>query len=163
MRAILNLAALALVWISFEGAFAGPPDGPAAGRPNADGPHFQRRFWEGRIANVKLGMTRAEVEKLLPPYQSPPFPHPDALYGGQTTLGTGGCQVNSYYVSPGWEVSVCYDYAGIPRDDQGRAKGHETRFPENRVNGPVRLHWRPLRAPGPNGPRSAAPLPEFGV
>ena len=57
----------------------------------------------------------------------------------------GGSQVEMYYVSPGWRVSVPYDYTGMARDAAGRAITDlsSLRNPDNRVIGAVRLRYLP--------------------
>jgi hypothetical protein len=77
--------------------------------------------WRGQVAKVTIGMPRAEVEKILPPYPRSPV----------TTGGTGGSQSVAYWVGQDWCVSIAYDYTGVPRDDKGMALSRQS--PENRV------------------------------
>ena len=112
----------------------------------ADAP--KREYWEARVKQVRVGMTRGEVERLLPPYSPGKGETWNYIYTGRTTIGTGGAQGNTYYVAPGWHVSACYDYAGIPRDANGTALPESTRHADNRLRGPVKIEWWPrIRQP----------------
>ena len=77
--------------------------------------------WQSKATQVTVGMTRAEVEKFLPPHPQSPV----------TTTGTGGGQGVTYWVDANWCVSVAYDYTGVPRDEKGTAL--DTYSSENRV------------------------------
>lgn len=105
----------------------------------ADAPKSE--YWEARVKQVRVGMTRGEVERLLPPYSPSKGETWNSIYTGRTTIGTGGAQGNAYYVAPGWHVSACYDYAGIPRDAHGTALPGSTVHPTNRLLSPVTLKW----------------------
>lgn len=78
-------------------------------------------LWRDRAAQVTVGMTRTEVETLLPLYPSSPI----------TTVKSGGSQSTTYWVDENWNVSVAYDYTGIPRDAKGTAL--DITSPQNRV------------------------------
>jgi hypothetical protein len=77
--------------------------------------------WQNKAAQVTVGMTRAEVEKLLPPHPQSPV----------TTTGTGSGQGVTYWVDANWVVTVAYDYTGVLRDEKGAAL--DTYSSENRV------------------------------
>lgn len=110
-----------------------------------DGPADERATWEARIKKVQPGMTRAEVEKILPYYVAPaPAPGSGQLlmpYSGRVTTGTGSRQVMRYYVSPGWCVLVCYDYTGVTPENSKDEVGYQR--PENKVLAPVILEYQP--------------------
>lgn len=93
-------------------------------------------FWMERVAQVRTGMRREEVERILPPYIPP-----GGGYGAGTTIN-GGAQGVTYDIAPGYTVIIFYDYTGIPRDATGRALQYQS--PDNRVLAPVKL--RPTRA-----------------
>jgi hypothetical protein len=78
-------------------------------------------YWQDRAAKVTAGMSRAEVEKLLPPH----------TYSPKTTLRSGSAQCNKYWLDEDWSVSILYDYTGIPRDADGNAMA--TRSPHNKI------------------------------
>ena len=48
----------------------------------------------------------------------------------------------TYYVSPGYMITVFYDYTGVPRDATGRAT--DTDSPDSRVMAPVKLNYEPI-------------------
>jgi len=67
--------------------------------------------WPARAATVKVGMTRAEVEKILPP-QWPPRTNDYIWVGGGATITGGGYyRFDQYLVAEDWRVIVCYDFA----------------------------------------------------
>jgi hypothetical protein len=76
-------------------------------------------YWRQRVDRVKVGMSRAAVEKLLPPA----FPGP--------THGEGCGQVVTYWVDPAWMLQVDYDYTGVDRDKTGNALSYTS--PDNKV------------------------------
>lgn len=103
----------------------------------------ERAKWEAQIKQVHVGMRRAEVERLLPPYRAPNSDGTEfALlpYSGLTAGIQGGSQSIQYYVSTGWLVGIAYDYTGIPRDAAGTATKYES--PDNRVLAPATLTYR---------------------
>jgi hypothetical protein len=107
-----------------------------------EGPANERTVWKERCEKVKVGMTRAEAEKILPPYQ-PVSAGKELLilpYTARVVTGTGSRQAIRYYVSPGWCVVVTYDYTGVARDASGTATEYAS--PENKVLGPVELQYR---------------------
>ena len=95
--------------------------------------------WKARALLVKPGMTRAEVEKILPPYSG--LERPGSKLGcGALTIGQGGSQGVIYWVDAEWRVSVCYDYTGIARDANGKVSYSS---PDNRVIGGVSVTNEP--------------------
>jgi hypothetical protein len=104
----------------------------------------QSEYWKARSKQVRVGMTRREVERLLPPYSLNPDELWNEIYAGGGTFGSGGSQVNLYYVAPGWQVTACYDYTGIPRDAAGTALPGRLEHADNRLLTPIKLEWRPL-------------------
>lgn len=78
-------------------------------------------MWTARVAQVHVGMRRAEVERILPP----------VVAGYRGTTITGGAQGVHYYVAPGYSITIFYDYTGVQRDSKGLALFYES--PENRV------------------------------
>ncbi|HLK57931.1 MAG TPA: hypothetical protein VKU00_15295 [Chthonomonadaceae bacterium] len=77
--------------------------------------------WGEKIAQVKPGMRRSEVEKLLPRSRSMVY----------ETFIQGGSQVVAYWLDPHWKVRIAYDYTGIPRNAEGKALSYESA--DNRV------------------------------
>jgi hypothetical protein len=71
----------------------------------------RKRELQQRINRVDLGMSRREVEILLPCHPLSP----------QVTIAQGGAQVTTFWLDRFWKVSHSYDYTGIPRDDEGKA------------------------------------------
>lgn len=65
--------------------------------------------WADMVSRIQIGMTRAEVETLLPP-------DPHSL---RMCLTSGGSQTQIYWVGSHWCVSVTYDYSGIHREENG--------------------------------------------
>lgn len=117
-----------------------------------EGPPQQRALWERAIQKVHAGMRRAEVEKLLPPYVAPAAKAPGILPYSSTVINAqGGSQTVAYFVSPGWRVSVPYDYTGIPQDAKGVS---DYRGPDNRVVGDVTLLYLPEPAAAPTAPKA---------
>ena len=55
-------------------------------------------YWTNRVAQVKVGMTRAEVEKLLPPLPDSPCP----------SMSGGGSMTMFYWVETNLVVRVTY-------------------------------------------------------
>jgi len=103
-------------------------------RPIPDQDHID---WEARAREVRVGMRRADVERLLPAYWRPPEDGEDSRRFMLITMGTGGGQGVRYHVSENVEASVSYDYTGVPRDANGTATNHSS--PENRVTAPVQI------------------------
>lgn len=77
--------------------------------------------WRSQVTKVTIGMSRGEVERLLPP-------HPKSL---RTMSGTGGSQSVAYWLDEHWCVSIAYDYTGVPRDAKGVAL--DMTSPQNKV------------------------------
>ena len=67
--------------------------------------------WKSKVKQVRVGMSRAEVRRLLPRH-----PH-----SARTVIGTGAAQSETYRLDALWSVTVVYDYTGIPRDSSGKA------------------------------------------
>lgn len=88
-------------------------------------------LWTQRVDQIKVGMRREEVEKILKV--------PRYGYGPSTTI-TGGAQGCVYDVSTEYSVTVFYDYTGATRDGAGVALS--TSSPDNRVIGPAVLNHR---------------------
>jgi len=96
-------------------------------------------FWTARAQQIDVGMTRADVERILPHYvpkRSKDFHY--SLGGGPFT---GSQQTMAYYVAAGYLVIVSYDYTGAPRDAVGNATSHTS--PDNRVIAPITVVYRP--------------------
>lgn len=74
--------------------------------PAANGYH-----WRTQAAKVVIGMSRAEVETLLPK-------HPESVI---VFNGAGSQQSVSYWVDENWRVSIAFDYSGVPRHKKGNA------------------------------------------
>lgn len=62
--------------------------------------------WEARATEVTIGMTRAEVDKILPEASN----HPDTAPRMSWLNGVG--TATSYWVAEGWLVTVQYDSTG---------------------------------------------------
>ncbi len=67
-----------------------------------------------QLQQVKIGMTRAEVEKIVQRQKSSPL----------SAIGTGGARFETFWIDPHWKISIGYDYTGIPRDKEGKARDH---------------------------------------
>ena len=78
-------------------------------------------YWQSKASQIAVGMTRAEVEKLLPRHPRSPM----------TTVVTGGSQSVRYWVDENWSVNIAYDYTGVPRDARGTAL--DVTSPHNKV------------------------------
>ncbi len=91
--------------------------------------------WPARAAMVKVGMTRAEVEKILPELQ-PPRGSRKAIYFGSKPV-TDSWNANVYWVSPDWRVTIKYDFTGAPKP-LTPTKLQESVGPANRVIAPVK-------------------------
>ncbi len=61
--------------------------------------------WPARAATVKVGMTRAEVEKILPKCKTPVLPSHDISW---RTIGS-DTESTIYWVSEDWRVEAVYD------------------------------------------------------
>ena len=101
-------------------------------------PDTNKIYWEQRAKEVKIGMRRAEVERLLPSYSRPTVPGEDFRRFSTLTGGTGGGQGVRYHVSEDVEVIVSYDYTGVPRGD-ATGTAIDCSSPENRVTAPVQI------------------------
>lgn len=88
--------------------------------------------WTEQVAHVKEGMCRAEVEKVLPPYQ-----------GRFLRVRRGPIQIIKYWVDEHWMVSITYDFHGCKRDEKGNVL--EPDSPENRVLLPAEIEARPWK------------------
>ena len=67
-----------------------------------------------QLQQVKIGMTRAKVEKIV---------HRQKFSPGSAII-SGGAQFETYWIDPHWKISIGYDYTGIPRDKEGKALDH---------------------------------------
>ncbi|MCX6908327.1 MAG: hypothetical protein NTY01_09815 [Verrucomicrobia bacterium] len=96
--------------------------------------------WPARSATVKVGMTRAEVEKILPELQP--------LRGFRVSYDSVSMTVSRnarlYWVSQDWRVTVWYDYSGAAKPVTESTK-QDAVGPENRVTAPVTI----LKIPRP--------------
>lgn len=92
----------------------------------------QGDHWQHQANQVTVGMTRSQVEKLLPPL--PQSPH--------MTLEGGGSQGESYWLDTNWLVRVTFDYTGIPRDSRGKAVS--TKSPQNKLLAPPTLFQKAM-------------------
>lgn len=79
-------------------------------------------YWRQRVDRVKVGMSRAAVEELLPPQPGSPV----------QTLMAGCGQGVAYWVDPAWMVHVNYDYTGVA--DKSDISLSRT-SPDNKVSG----------------------------
>lgn len=87
--------------------------------------------WTGRANQVRLGMRREEVERLLPPYVFTPGKSEPGPWGYASSTISGGAQAVSYYVAPRFRVTIFYDYTGAERDAGIVSTRHAS--PDNRV------------------------------
>ena len=71
----------------------------------------RKSAWQQRIERVELGMSRREVELVLPCHSMSP----------QVTITQEGGQVTTYWLDRFWKVSISYNDTGVPRDDGGKA------------------------------------------
>ena len=78
------------------------------------------RHWRDRIAAVRVGMERGEVEKLLP------------VYCPSGVSASGSKWVN-YWVDEHWLVEVQYDHFMTSQEEATRGPGSGTYSPHNRV------------------------------
>ncbi len=69
------------------------------------------QYWSAQISSVRIGMTRGEVEKILPVWHER---NPQGLISGpgEASTITGGGQSVAYWVSPDWRVFIIYDVTG---------------------------------------------------
>ena len=79
--------------------------------------------WPLLVRLVKPGMTRGQAEIILPWNMMTPW----------SATRSGGASVEHYWVAPHWEVTIPYDYTGVPRDSNGMALPQDS--PQNRVLG----------------------------
>lgn len=59
-------------------------------------------YWLAQLNKIKIGMSRSQVEAILPPQELAPF---DSTYSG-------GSQTNSYQLDAVYRVILFYDYTG---------------------------------------------------
>ncbi len=64
-------------------------------------------YWVQQADKVELGMTRPEVEKYLPVFNTSPT----------YVFAAGDTVVYSYWVDPKWKVTVFYNFNGMPKTD----------------------------------------------
>ena len=101
--------------------------------------------WPARAATVKVGMTRAEVEKILPKLKTTP----GSKKPYEAVTITASWNRASYMVAEGWRVVVTYDYSGaampaaaLMADATGEktlAGRQECICENNRVTAPVKV------------------------
>jgi len=114
--------------------------------------------WPARAATVKVGMTRAEVEQILPQWKPPPGS--GKSYGPVTTVAE-KLNGTKYMVTDEWRVSVIYDYTcpfkpplALTTNTSGTISwgGRQERIcGKNRVAAPVRIEkFAPLPAYDPS-------------
>lgn len=77
-------------------------------------------IWKERISQVQPGMTRGEIEALLPPNTSAP----------QTRNVQGDSQAIVYWLDDQWKVTLEYDFTGIPKEQAGKGAYDS---PENKL------------------------------
>jgi len=80
------------------------PEAPPEREPDTN----TAAYWKGRIAQLRPGMSRKEVEEILPWYDTG---------GGRGESGTGSGVVLVYAVSPDWSVQIGLLF------DEGLAEG----------------------------------------
>ncbi len=68
-----------------------------------------------RLNQVKIGMTRAQVNKIIPKYKGSP----------KSVIINGSAQFETYWIDQRWKVSIWFDYTGVTRDKSGKALEHE--------------------------------------
>ncbi|HYC71425.1 MAG TPA: hypothetical protein VEB66_09480 [Opitutaceae bacterium] len=113
MHRLIILFVLALSGCA--GAWSSRPPESAAAEPTQK----TLQLWTERVNQVRVGMRREEVERILPRARTE--------YTESTTL-SGGAQGVQYYVAPGIKVTIFYDYTGTPRGSLSAV-----RSPDNRV------------------------------
>jgi hypothetical protein len=75
--------------------------------------------WPTRINQVAIGMTRAEVDDILPAWRGPAGA---LLSAPRITTITGGGSVHVYWVREDWRVTIFYDNAGGMGSDQNQVR-----------------------------------------
>jgi hypothetical protein len=95
--------------------------------------------WPARAATVKVGMSRAEVEKILPRWGSP-----DLSATVLVVNGSGITRYETYFVALYWRVRVDYDFTGSkePVISVGRLQiGEAAQLvnSQNRLRAPVKV------------------------
>src|SRR5262245_48929295 len=111
-----NFVAVTVIVLSLAGCVSNDPAHP---------PHSEA-YWHQQIAKVHRGMSREEVEKLLP-----------ARSEDEERLVPGG-RSSEYAVDSAWRVEVPYDSHGFVADE--KKNPHFLRnMPRNRVIGDIKL------------------------
>ncbi|MCX6900558.1 MAG: hypothetical protein NT105_17905 [Verrucomicrobia bacterium] len=108
--------------------------------------------WPARAATVKVGMTRAEVEKILPRWTLPKSSYLSAWVGEVQVVGGRFSRSESYFVADGWLAAVSYDYASreSSTNSAGRLPTQGAAFePQLTLSKLEDLHgpWNRLREP----------------
>jgi len=108
--------------------------------------------WPARAATVKVGMTRAEVEKILPRWNPPKSSDLLAWVGEVHVVGGRFSRSESYFVADGWLAAVSYDYASreSSTNSAGRLPTQGAAFePQLTLSKLEDLHgpWNRLREP----------------
>lgn len=75
--------------------------------------------WEKRAKEVPIGMTRGEVDKILPVWDGPKGSLLTAPRIGTTT---GSAWVETYWVSRDWRVTIIYDNSGGEGSEHNRVR-----------------------------------------
>lgn len=78
--------------------------------------------WLQKVTQVRRGMSRSQVEKILPP-------HPKYSLQSKSMMGSG--QNITYQLDMHWRVSIWYDYTGAAEDENGTLSGGDS--PQNKV------------------------------
>jgi hypothetical protein len=123
--------------------------------------------WPARAAMVKVGMTRAEVEKILPRWESSNYPKMPIDTDTKTTVevrdgrrvvvktnlrtgegstlsfGDGFPRTEWYLVAEGWQIKLDYDYAGggVPKREANGEVAVKVfwDYPQDRLLAPVKI------------------------
>jgi hypothetical protein len=89
--------------------------------------------WRAKAAKVTVGMTRGQVEKILPMWSNPN----SQMQRPEVAMVTGGGQECLYWVSENWRVAVNYDYTGGEYNTSNRVVSlvevNEEKFPYTNV------------------------------
>jgi hypothetical protein len=111
-----------------------PSNWPLASLVREDSPAILPVYTEeslrNMIAQVKIGMTRAEAEKLLPPE----FFFPAGGLHVTSTMIQGSFQCRVYQVDEHWAIGICYDYTGYEPGNE-----RTTIIPANKILTEVKL------------------------
>jgi len=105
--------------------------------------------WLARAAMVKVGMTRAEVEKILPKWE-PPKSSFQSMFVSAVGAISGGRILRilswseNYLVEDGWRVTLCYDFnVEETPGNLANSTGNENAATNKRTASRIDPHWRP--------------------